>query len=213
MITRKTLKVLSKNDSSQKSRPDNEAVAEHRETILSAIAAAGWAPFHYDRRIDEIAEPWRFYWLDHECCRSLCELLPTLPVSMKPGNKIPMMLEACSSLLIATWLPDSEISDDEKRCEVNEEHLAAASAAVQNLLLALTARGCGTYWSSGGVLREGPVRERLGIPSRDRFLAAVFVDDIVLRGNYSVELIPGKNREKRSPASKWYLEVKLPRAT
>ncbi len=35
----------------------------------------------------------------------------------------------------------------------NVEHIAAAYAAIQNLLLAATARGIRNYWSSGGVLR------------------------------------------------------------
>ncbi|MEM6654890.1 MAG: nitroreductase, partial [Planctomycetota bacterium] len=45
-----------------------------------------------------------------------------------------------------------------------------------NLLLMLTAHGMGTYWSSGGKLREPETMRRLGIADNERLLAAVFVE-------------------------------------
>ena len=47
---------------------------------------------------------------------------------------------------------------------------------VQNLLLALTAKGMGNYWSSGGKLRERAAFNYLSIPQLERLLAAVFVE-------------------------------------
>ncbi len=55
------------------------------------------------------------------------------------------------------------------------EHIAAASAAIQNLLLAATARGISNYWSSGGVLRSAQVFQQLGIPRQQILLGAIFL--------------------------------------
>lgn len=175
----------------------------HEELVASAIATAGYAPFHYDRRCEGVAEPWRFHWLRQAACRSLAIRLPDLAVNMKPGNKLPAMLAACGSLVLITWLPEENPDDSEKLRLVNDEHLAATSAATQNLLLALESRGFGTYWSSGGSLRDERVYQLLEIELRERLIAAVFIDDPSLRTPGTFESIPGKNHEKRSTAEGW----------
>ena len=61
------------------------------------------------------------------------------------------MLAACGAMVIVNWIPDHDWGEsDGKLDDVNEEHLAAASAATQSILISLTAAGYGTYWSSGG---------------------------------------------------------------
>ena len=89
-----------------------------------------------------------------------------------------------------------------KREEVNEEHLAATAAMVQNFLLLLTAAGYGTYWSSGGQFRSKEMFDRLEIPSNEKLSAAVFVEFPKSQSN-DLERLPGKNREKRSGSSEW----------
>ncbi len=88
----------------------------------------------------------------------------------------------------------------------DEEHLAAASAMVQNLLLILTAHGMGTYWSSGGRLRKPEVFEWLGIPVAERFLAGVFIEYPEMMGQ-AKERKPGSHRDKRSLA--WIRHVEI----
>ena len=173
------------------------------EQIEESIALAGWAPFHYDRRVDGVAEPWRMYVLLHESCRALGRDFEKITADMKPGNKIPKMLNACGALVLVTWIPEESLEDNAKLEAVNSEHLAATAAAVQNLLLALETRGLGTYWSSGGSLGSLEMFQRLGISTLETLLAAVFVDYPVLSQRADVERITGKNREKRSPASRW----------
>ena len=71
----------------------------------------------------------------------------------------------------------SEFEDEEPGFAAtlaNMEHIAAAAAAIENLLLAATARGVSNYWSSGGVLRSQIVRQLLAIPPAEIVLGAIF---------------------------------------
>ena len=198
-------------------------------TICELVALAGFAPFHRvceDRhRQQGLAgiEPWRFHILDATSCRRLLPLLPT-----ENAGKIPAMLAAADALLIATWLPSgnepskastsgSEAStamlddgQDFAPTVTNVEHIAAASAAIENLLLAATARGIRNYWSSGGVLRLPSVFQQLGIPTTELLLGAIFLfpDDIG-----DAELATSKLRDLRTPPEHWSRWITLPEAS
>ena len=82
----------------------------------------------------------------------------------------------------------------------NVEHIAAASAAVQNLLLAATARGWESYWSSGGVLREPAVFERLGMDARELPLGSIFLSPDVAHGAIRID---GGLRDERGEVEGW----------
>ena len=178
------------------------------DVIRESVEVAGWAPFHYDRRKDNLAEPWRAYMLFLDDCRVLAEKFPGLVPDLKPGNKIPKMLNACGALVLINWIPEKGL-DNPKLKSINEEHLAASSAMVQNLLLALHSRGLGTYWSSGGLLGGSEIFEFLKIDAGEQLIAAVFVDYPFLTNDAAVERIPGKNREKRSHFEAWSREIKI----
>jgi nitroreductase len=183
-------------------------VAEQMDTIvLEAISAAGWAPFHYDRRHNDIAEPWRCHLLRHQACRNLAAKFSDWFGDVKPNNKSPNMLAACGALVLVTWLPQNDAEGDVERLRtINEEHLAAAAAFVQNLLLLLTARGMATYWSSGGLLRGPNAFQKLGISSSERLLAAVFIQ---YSDDPASEKLPGGLRDRRTPSHHWVREIQL----
>lgn len=167
--------------------------------LVDAIETAGWAPFHYDRRIDGICEPWRATLLTHEACRLVAERLPGwLEASGGGAGKLPAMFAACGAAVVVTWIPEraSDGTSPEKFIAINEEHLAASAAFVQNLLLLLTDLDFGTYWSSGGKLRDPAIATHLDIDPDQRLLAIVFVDYPESR-DQQVERIPGKLRDKR----------------
>jgi len=88
----------------------------------------------------------------------------------------------------------------------DEEHLAATSAMVQNLLLLLTANEMGSYWSSGGRFRSEEMFKFLGIDPGERFLAGVFIEYPELIDD-TKERKAGAHREKRSES--WIREVSL----
>lgn len=199
---RKTLKVLATGPCEV--MLDSDEIQRRDQDVLECIEFSGWAPFHYDRKQDDLAEPWRYAVLFHRQCRLLSEEFFDIFTDIKPSNKLPRMLNACGALVLVNWLPEKESeSNAGKITQVNEEHLAAASAATQNLMLSLEARGMGTYWSSGGVLGSRDYYDRIGMDPEARLIAAVFVNYPGLYPAENMEIISGKNREKRSSWDKW----------
>ena len=190
--------------------------------VVQAIRDAGWAPFHYDRAADGMVEPWRVEFLGRAKCREVAENFFEWFDDVKPNNKLPSMLNACGSLVLVSWLPqfsktpfarqtppaDQALASSqptEKQQQVDEEHLAATAAYVQNLILILTAHGFGTYWSSGGQFRLQEMRDKLGIQHDGRLLAAVFID--YQTDQDSFERLPGKLRDRRSTDQQWFQSI------
>lgn len=163
-----------------------------REDLEALFETAGWAPFH--RPAAEAhrgaspgalpgAVPWRFHALDAAGCRALREALAGA------SGPVPGLLAAADALVQVTWLPDPRVEAppaDSRTAPAsaglfeptlaNMEHIAAAAAAVQNLLVAATARGLRTFWSSGGgVLRQPETLARLGVGPAEVLLGSVFL--------------------------------------
>ncbi|MFN3192539.1 MAG: nitroreductase family protein [Aureliella sp.] len=200
---RKTTKVLAEKPMAyESSRP---------AYLDGLIEAAGWAPFHRaceEQYRDGSAlgiEPWRFHCLDASVCRSLAECLPKAE-----SGKIPAMLRAAETLILATWLPNKPIDrETPKLFEAtlgNMEHIAAASAAIQNLLLAATAQGIDNYWSSGGVLRSPAIFQKLEIPLTEILLGAIF---LFPSATENAEVVGSKLRDKRSSPKHWTRDVQF----
>ncbi len=184
------------------------------ELVWQALIDCGQAPFHYDRRLDDLAEPWRVYWLNGDSCRRLARSLPELIPNLTRGNKLAGLLAACGSLAVFTWLPQSPADPGEPSAEkleqVNQEHLAATAAAVQNYLLLCTAAGLPTYWSSARLI-EQHLFVPLGIATEsvpERLLAAVFThyppdSETGTGATGAMEIVGGKLRDKRDPDHRW----------
>lgn len=198
MRKRQTSKVLG--DIDQPLAPTGLA----REEIDHWLKVAGNAPFHYQaerlhREKLNSQVPWRMYKLDADDCR---ELLSELKLSAPEAGKILNMLAACDALVLATWTPD-QCSDDQlmfEGTERNMEHIAAASAAVQNLILLATESGYRTYWSSGGILRTPVIFDRFDIPLCEILLGAIFIypDDVG-----TSEIKEGKLKDARGKLEDW----------
>jgi nitroreductase len=188
-----------------------------RDLVNRLIACAGWAPFHKmcsadHRSADHLAgiEPWRFHSMDSGQCRALRRLVIDDPAA----GKIPGMLATARATILATWLPNPSVvppgdSEAFEPTVANVEHIAAASAAVQSLLLAATAAGVRNYWSSGGVLRSPAVFNRLGIPSSQRLLGAIFLFPEELPESSSAEIAKSKLRAERCSPLAWSRWVEL----
>jgi nitroreductase len=188
--------------------------AEFNRTIEQLIELAGKAPFHHQsaetHRKQKLigAEPWRFHALDGNNCRQLLKSL-NKDEPMKASEGIKQMLATADALILATWLPEKPRSLSRKFHPnvKNMEHIAATGAAIQNLLLAATAKGIINYWSSGGCLRKPKVLEFLGIPRQEIMLGAVFLFPVEYPD--SVETKPGKNAEARGSLTDYMEWVKL----
>lgn len=197
---RRTVKVIAEND-----LPQTDSTVTRAE-IDSLLDIAGWAPFHQPSHVahrsgelKEIIEPWRVYKFDAPLCRKVAA---DISPEDNPGI-IPGMLKAADCLLNVTWLPDpgSEYTAPEfAPTERNMEHIAAASAFVQNILVAATAKNITTYWSSGGVFKTEKYKTLYGIPEQEILLGSIFLfpdnaDDCEHR--------VGKLRDKRHGATGW----------
>ncbi len=201
---RRTLKVLG--DVGEPRLIDPGVARDCQETIKAALADAGWAPFHYHRGVDGLAEPWRGYLLWHRKCRWLAGQFTEWFPDAGPTNKLPRMLAGCGALALITWIPEFRDGGNPspKEQAIDDEHLAATAAMVQNFLLLLTAEGMGTYWSSGGQLGSAYCFEQLGIPVEEQLLAAVFIE-YPEQCEEPMERVPGKLRETRSGG--WIREI------
>lgn len=184
-----------------------------REQVEAAVRIAAWAPFHYpankihQQHALDSCVPWRFYALAQADCLTLAHcLLKKGAGNITPTSSIIRMLAAAGSVVLTTWLPEPETHQQAK--QMNEEHLAAAAAAVQNLLLAGEARGIQTYWSSGGILASGECFELCGIPSNQKLLGAIFM--FPPQADATATVHEGKLRDHRGAPDSWRTWVKLP---
>lgn len=207
--SRKTEKVLC--DVEERKLIPAEVARRNQEVVLQSIKTAGWAPFHFPRKVDGIAEPWRAHVLWHDDVKKAATYLRD---ELNVTTKEPRLAAGCSALVLVTWLPEfydlesqsASKLDREDQLKRDEEHLAAASAMVQNLLLMLTAHGMGTYWSSGGKFRGSEMFAYLGIPNHERLLAAVFIEYPEMMDD-SKERKAGSQRNNR--CEEWVREVSI----
>jgi len=222
---RRTVKVFHDPDA-----PAAKIPAGFNQSVEAILDVAGWAPFHKaaharHRQGDQASiVPWRFHWFDAHACHALIRRIEALSKTVDepiwqsaPKSKIPKMLSAAGAMVLVTWLPDPEPTtlpgqvEAARRAEHqlrNDEHLAAAAAASQNLLLAATARGMASYWSSGGVLRTERALELCGILTDQSLLGAIFLFPEPL-GAEGEDYVTGKLRDLRGPVEGWSRRVEV----
>ncbi len=125
-----------------------DGAALPRAEIERLLDSARWAPTH------RLTQPWRFYALDQPAIAALGRYLSgepriaAVPDAAKGAAKLAKLLErlpGAGAMVLTTWKRDADPGID------LEEH-AAASAAAQNLLLAATAAGIASYWSTTAAL-------------------------------------------------------------
>lgn len=167
-------------------RPRPTPDGSERPLLRSMMEAGHRAPHHFpcheSHRVEGSTSPvpWRFYALDGAACRALRTLVAGIEGSIETTMKL---LGGTDGLIVVTWLPEPRTAPDVPAegslfdgTRRNMEHVAAASAAVQNMLLVATEEGRGSFWSSGGpILLSDTVRELLGIPAGEVVLAAVYL--------------------------------------
>jgi nitroreductase len=229
VAARRTLKVIG--DVANPVSFDSADDQRCRDLVRAAVNAADAAPFHYDRNYDGVAQPWRVDILWHDSCQKVAANFYQWFENIKPGNKLPGMLSACGACVVVSWLPQFDAApagdvsaaggsmpSKAKQIQIDQEHLAATSAYVQNLLLLLTASNMGTYWSSGGQFRDDAMKQKIGVEKSGSVLAAVFVDFLVgTNGRGDVPRttqkapvgIPGKLANHRAAMQRWASEVDI----
>ncbi|NIJ44598.1 nitroreductase [Wenyingzhuangia heitensis] len=173
LLKRRTLKILS-------DTPLEITLSEElNKDIEEMITLAGKAPFHYPANASSLKNhtlkslaPWRFYILNTKACRDLAKYYTDNNIE---GGKIIQMLHSATALIQATWIPEPSENKELEFNQKNIEHIAATSAAIQNLLLAATEKEFENYWSSGGTLRNDDFKKLLHIPTSEQLLGSIFL--------------------------------------
>lgn len=208
---RKTSKVLA--DIHAPLEPQNLKV----DVVDFLLEAAHWAPFHkpahesyLQGELNSIV-PWRFHMLDAANCRALLETLKEWSQhdSSWLKGKVPSMLAAASAMFQVAWLPNPSKTQSTGAFEAtvqNMEIIAAASTAIQNLLLAASAQGLPNYWASGSNLLREEVFDYLCIDKREVVLGAIFLFPADTSG---LAVHEGAWRHKRGDIKDWARVVNL----
>ncbi|RCH56311.1 nitroreductase [Mucilaginibacter hurinus] len=137
--------------------------------IAAMLELADWAPTH------GLTEPWRFVIYEDPIafCAQHAELYKqgTPAENFKEGtyNNLAAIGTNASHVIIAYMKRGSNPNIPAV------EELAAASAAVQNLLLAATALNIGSFWSTGGATLKPVMKEFLGLGAEDQVLGLLYL--------------------------------------
>jgi len=141
-----------------------------REAIARLLEAAVRAPNH------KLTEPWRFVAVAGETKRRYAEIRrahratkfddPAAPdAAVKIEKTYREHLDTPAFLFVLQSLDDDPIR--------REEDFAAAMMAIENILIAATALGLGSYLRTGGIMEHGEVRGLVGASPGERIVGIV----------------------------------------
>lgn len=148
---------------------NGKVIAE--EQLFDILHLANWAPTH------GLTEPWRFIVYGGSRVRDFCQQHADLyrehaaagKFSEEKYDKLRHMGDQASHIVVAIMqrgqLPAIPVL----------EEIAAASCAVQNMLLGATALGIATYWGSGGMAYHPAMKTLLGLQEEDLVLGIIYL--------------------------------------
>ncbi len=119
--------------------------------IRELVELAQLAPNH------NMTAPWRFRLVGPESTAALLEIAP--------ADKKGKVVRAPTRVLVSVVVAGDQVR--------REEDLLATAAAVQNLLLAATARGIDSFWQSPTIAGMAPSRFKLKLPPNEQLVAMV----------------------------------------
>ncbi|MDQ8046611.1 MAG: nitroreductase [Solirubrobacteraceae bacterium] len=119
--------------------------------VRELVELATWVPNH------KMTAPWRFRLVGPEATASL--------IDIAPADKKGKVVKAQTRVLVSCVV----VGDPGRR----EEDLFSTAAAVQNLLLAATARGIDSFWQTPTIPALPASRFKLGIPDDEQLVAVV----------------------------------------
>ena len=136
-------------------RPVAQAVVEE------LIEAARWAPNH------KHTEPWRFHVVSGGAREQLADAVLAAGGEFAKDPRGKLMRSPTFIAVTQQTVLDDPIRD--------REDYAAVCCAVQNLMLAATARGLATKWSTGALAANPAAKRWLGIGEADRIVAYLYL--------------------------------------
>jgi nitroreductase len=144
-----------------------------KDLIEKLIEAAVWAPNHHG------TEPWKFIVMTGEGRRVLgqayadiaAETIQELSVEERLAR---LEKEVAKAFRAPVVIAAVCVPSDLPRVNVSEE-LAAAHAAVQNLLLTAHANGLGAVWRTGDPAYHPKMKQALGLGDREQIVGLIYV--------------------------------------
>jgi len=140
--------------------------------VTRCLDLARWAPTH------RLHQPWRFVVLDQPAIVRLDTFLADRPdiaawpdAIKGPGKlaKLRDRLPTLGAMIQATWVRHADP-------EIDREDLAAASAAIEHVLLGVQAAGLASFWSSSAALRHPDTLRWCGCdPDHEGFLGSLWL--------------------------------------
>jgi nitroreductase len=139
--------------------------------LQDILELANWAPTH------GLTEPWRFIVYGGDQVQVFCrqhadlyqENIPAEKFMAEKYDKLRDMGNQASHLVVAVMqrgtLPGIPVL----------EEIAAASCAVQNMLLGATALGIASYWGSGGMAYHPAMKKLLRLAAEDLVLGILYL--------------------------------------
>lgn len=161
-----------------------------RAVVERLIEAATWAPNH------KHTEPWRFHVLAGDARTTLGDRVAAW-LRDSEGASESQIESTCKKLVrspVVVILTQAGTPDDPMR---DLEDYAACSAAAQNLLLAATAEGLVSKWSTGKLATMPPVFEHLDLEPHDRIVGYLYLA-------HPPEGTSQQRAERRPPVVDWH---------
>ena len=131
------------------------------EIVEELIEAARWAPNH------KHTEPWRFHVVSGRAREEMCEAILASGGEFAKDPRGKLMRSPLFVAVTQQAVPDDPVRD--------QEDYAAVCCAVQNMMLAATARGLASKWSTGALAEHPAAKHWLGIGEQDRIVAYLYL--------------------------------------
>lgn len=158
------------------------------ETITELLAMADCAPTHAR------TEPWRFIVIANQQVKAFAERHANLWKEVTDPEKFTqqkfnnlLALGENTSHIVMVWMkrvPTHKIPEIEE--------VAATAAAIENLLIAATAKGIASFWSTGGITHHERMKKEFNLGEEDKILGIIYL-------GYSDE--PAKDVSRMIPLS------------
>jgi nitroreductase len=144
-----------------------------RALVEQILEAGTWAPNHHH------TEPWRFFVLTGEGRKPLGRVMAAVAAEKmddpeSPENQARLRIEEAKALRAPVIIAVSAHPTDKPNI-VRVEEVAAASAAVQNMLLAAHALGLGTVWRTGPATLHPLTKQLFGLGPEDEMVGFVYL--------------------------------------
>jgi len=141
------------------------------EVMLKILEAGDWAPTH------KITEPWRFIVFSDEKVKAFCLEHAELYKNNTSAEKF--NIDKYEKLIGNGVNPSHIVIVYMKRSQSVDipeiEEIAAVSASIQNILLAATAYGAASFWSTGGLTHKPELKTQLGLSPSDKIMGILYL--------------------------------------